>query len=105
RQPARLPSHRHDDLRKPLHVAADGIEQRGEKEPRRDRRFQRAAALADDEDRPAVQQIVRDGSARRSHEIQKPLRGIVVHIEALEREPGPPPPFAPRQLIVERMAA
>ena len=71
--------------------------QRLEEEAEGDGRFQRAAALADDDDAPVVARLRPDPS--------RPWHGVVVEVVALEVDPRPAAAPLPGKLVVVGMAA
>ena len=103
--PARAAGDRHHQFGKPPHIAADGFEERCQKEPRRHRRLGGVASRVHHDHCPPVEQVVAPRPAVRRHQVEQPLRGVVVEPETLEREPWPPTPLAAGEFVVERMAA
>ena len=106
-QPARAARDRHDPFGQERAVVADRVGQGREKQPRRHGRLQRAAALADHEERPAVKQVGIRGLPLpcRAQQVEQALRGVVVDVEPLERQPGPAAALAARELVVKGVTA
>ena len=79
-----------------LQVAAAGFSQGLEEDAEGDGRFQRAAALADDDDAPVVAPL---------DQVQQALHGVVVDVVALEVDARPAAAPLARNLVVIRMTA
>ncbi len=95
-EPARLAGDGDHAAAELLHVAAAGLSQGLEEDAEGDGRFQRAAALADDDDAPIVAAL---------DQIEQALDGVVVDVVALEVDARPAAAPLARNLVVIRMAA